>query len=604
MSHKHRIVEGGQLFMHRVRMFKQTMKLVMSISAVSIFLLLLILVFLKFDWHDCYIAIMYGWAQTKLSMKLLIPHSYAFIEFYTRDLTLMRAKSINFIHDPYVLQSVYGILATLKNGLYYSPLIVLCCFAGSTSFLGFFSKKQRSSLSSKQILRGHELVSHKELASNLKKQNMDSDLVLDTLPLLKGKETSHILITGTTGSGKTNCFHTLLPQIRKRGNSAVVFDTTGDLVSKYYREGRDIILNPLDLRSESWNIWEECDKQEDLESFVEAFIPNKPNSHDPFWDNASRRVLSTAISKTSRDRNLGYLYNMLTSVDMSSYHDFFEGTAAATYTDKEGGRTSISIRSALASHIDCFKHLVGSTKPDFSIRQWVNQDPKDQWLFVTAMPSQRQLLRPLMSAWMNTTINSLMTLNPDNHRRIWLIVDELPSLNNVPSLKMGLAEFRKYGGCIIAGFQSFPQLQEIYGSSSSMAMVDLFNTKLMFRTTDPSTSQWVSKIVGEAELAESQENLSFGANSIRDGVSLGRAEKVKQTVLASEVSNLPDLECLVKYPGNYPSCKMSLTYKSIPKAVESFIPKNEGSSEVVFPPTDLENKTSKVLTNQFRHYSF
>jgi type IV conjugative transfer system coupling protein TraD len=579
MSHKHRIVEGGQLFMHRVRMFKQTMKLVLSLSAVSILCLLSTLVFWKFDWYDCYMAIMYGWAHTKLSMKVFIPHSYSFIDFYRRDLTLMRVNSINFMSDPYVRHSVSGILETLKEGFYYSPLLVLFSFVGSTSFLGFFSKKQRSSLSSKEILRGHELVSSGELASILRKQDQESDLMLDTLPLVKGKETSHILITGTTGSGKTNCFHTLLPQIRKRGDSAIVFDTTGDLISKYYREGQDLVLNPLDARSQKWNIWEECGKPEDLESFAEAFVPQKANSHDPFWDNASRKILATAIAKTNDDRDIAALYHTLLSADLSSYHDFFEGTDAAAFADKEGGKTTLSIRSAMAAHIACFKYLIDDQGGNFSIRQWIKTDPQDQWLFITSTPGQRQLLRPLMSAWMNTTINSLMSLEPNERRRFWLMVDELPSLNNVPSLKTGLAEFRKYGGCILAGVQSFPQLNEVYGNSASQAMLDLFNTKLMFRTTDPVTSQWVSKTIGETEYAESQESLSFGANSIRDGVSLGRSEKIKQVILPSEVSNLPDLVCIVKYPGNYPSCRTTMTYKDIAKITPPFMERNKMEEE-------------------------
>ncbi len=413
----------------------------------------------------------------------------------------------------------------------------------------------------------------RELANTLFHQGLASDIKLDALPLVKNSETSHTLITGTTGSGKTNCFHTLLPQIRKRGDSSIVIDTTGDLISRYYREGRDLILNPLDERSQKWDLWEECLTAEELENFAEAFIPHKGKGHDPFWEIASRKILTTAIDMTKENRDMNELYHLLACSNIRTYHDFFEGTAAATFTDKEGGKTTISVRSNLVAQIACFEYLNNDSKEGFSIRKWLKTDPKDQWLFITSTTTQRQLLRPLMSAWVNTAVNSLMALEPDNTRRLWLVVDELPSLNNVPSLKTALAEFRKYGGCILVGLQSFPQLAEVYGDLVSKAMLDLFNTKIMFRTTDPSTSEWVSKVIGEVEYAESQENLSFGANSIRDGVSLGRAEKIKKTVLQSEVSLLRNLECYVKYPGDYPAARILMTYKNIFKTSLPFIEK-------------------------------
>ncbi|MGK3808192.1 type IV secretion system DNA-binding domain-containing protein, partial [Enterococcus faecium] len=66
--------------------------------------------------------------------------------------------------------------------------------------------------SKKKLERGNHIVSAKQMKGILTRANVDSDLCLDKLPLIRDKETSHILITGTTSSGKTNCFHTLLPQ--------------------------------------------------------------------------------------------------------------------------------------------------------------------------------------------------------------------------------------------------------------------------------------------------------------------------------------------------------------------------------------------------------
>ncbi len=144
--------------MHRVRMFKQTTKSVLTMSCISILILLLALVLWKYDWYDCYIAFMYGWAKVKLSLKAVIPNSYWHIDYYRRDLSLARVDSIQFMNDTYVKRTTAGLLMALKEVLYYSPLIVIASILGSASFFGFFSKRQRSSLSSKEILRGHDLA--------------------------------------------------------------------------------------------------------------------------------------------------------------------------------------------------------------------------------------------------------------------------------------------------------------------------------------------------------------------------------------------------------------------------------------------------------------
>ena len=40
------------------------------------------------------------------------------------------------------------------------------------------------------------------------------------------------------------------------------------------------------------------------------------------------------------------------------------------------------------------------------------------------------------------------------NKNVWIIVDELPSLEKIPKLKTALAEGRKYGGCVVAGLQN------------------------------------------------------------------------------------------------------------------------------------------------------
>ncbi len=92
-------------------------------------------------------------------------------------------------------------------------------------------------------------------------------------------------------------------------------------------------------------------------------------------------------------------------------------------------------------------------------------------------------------------------------------------------------------------------------------MLDLFNTKLFFRCTEPSSQGWISKVLGDKEEAEPTENISYGANSMRDGVSLSRQTRQKPFVLPAEFSQLKDLECYIKLSGDYPCTKLQMAYQ-------------------------------------------
>ncbi len=143
----------------------------------------------------------------------------------------------------------------------------------------------------------------------------------------------------------------------------------------------------------------------------------------------------------------------------------------------------MSIRASFLNQVQAFKLLTPTEQP-FSIRKWVSESPDGQWLIISAKPDQSETLLPLISGWIDTAINALMSEEPDPKRRLWFVLDELPALQKLPS-ETGMAEARKYGGCFLAGVQSFPQLINTYGQNQAQSVLDLFNTKIFFRNTDP-----------------------------------------------------------------------------------------------------------------------
>ncbi|MEY0256463.1 type IV secretion system DNA-binding domain-containing protein, partial [Morganella morganii] len=65
------------------------------------------------------------------------------------------------------------------------------------------------------------------------------------------------------------------------------------------------------------------------------------------------------------------------------------------------------------------------------------------------------------------------------------------------------------------------------------------------------------------------EQYSYGADTVRDGVSFSKQEDDKTLVSYSDIQKLPDLECYVTLPGDYPVVRMKMTYEKIrPVAAE------------------------------------
>lgn len=593
------ITQGGQVHIHQLRMLKQVViagVVVALISAAGCF-----------TWkaynlpkHDWRMASETWWARFMLISNSPVNHP-RLTQMYTPPFKGMSYKRscLNVLNDPLLKKTTQRMELTLKHiatqSLKFGGLMFLAVM-GLWFFMGRSHKKPEHQ-------RGNRLVPWQELKTLINETNQGSDLKIGELPLLKDKENSHTLITGTTGSGKTNAFHILLPQIRKRQNRAIVVDVTGDYVSRYYDPKTDIILNPLDTRSLAWNPWADCTLDSHYDVLAESFIQCKEGAKDPFWDNASRAIFKTALRKFAfqKEENIEQLTTFLLSASDREFFDFFEGTEAATFAFKNNDKTTQSIRSVLSSQIEGLRQL-DTSEEVFSIRDWVADVEQPGWLFITARADQRQTLTPLISAWVDMAINALMVLPENYDRRLWFVIDELAALQRLPRLSMGLAEGRKYGGCFLVGFQSKPQLEEIYGRNGAESMLDLFNTKLFFRCTEPSSQQWISKVLGDKEEAEPTENISYGANSTRDGVSLSRHTRQKPLVLPAEFSQLQDLECYVKLPGDYPCTKLQMAYqKSTVLKTEPFLLKPEKARVYRIPETaKAEIPEAKVPSEELK----
>jgi type IV conjugative transfer system coupling protein TraD len=384
-----------------------------------------------------------------------------------------------------------------------------------------------------------------------------SYIKVSTVPLVKGTETQHILITGGTGSGKTNCLHHILPQIRKNRHRAVIVDTTGTFVARYFREGKDYLLNPFDTRSVTWNPWAECKSKADIEDLAECFIPCSYSEHEDYWRNASRALFSSLMQKMELTKKTSDLTRWILFESLSKLCNYIQGTKGAAHIDINSEKTAASIRSVASSFLSCLEFLNDTDEP-FSIRDWLHNKNDESWLFLSCTTAERASIRPLLSCWFSIATRSLIQIAPDFDRRIWYIVDELPSLNKLKDLEVFLAEGRKYGGCALLALQSIAQLEAIYGRETAKIILGNCTTKIAFSEQDPETAGKISKSFGEREYKEYQEGLSYGAHEARDGVTLSLQTRSAPLISPTEIQSLKRNHAFLKLPENLPITKIKL----------------------------------------------
>jgi type IV conjugative transfer system coupling protein TraD len=550
-NHKH-FTRGGQIAFHNLRMLFQINKALLNVHCISWFVLFIFSVWYFISQEILIQTLSY---HVALFFKL-IGKEYVFTIPYPGGVYKQSVHALT--THPYYPMITQQCFKSLMKCVWISLSLSLC-FA---TFLSVYFIKKGKFQTKNQFIRGSVLEDSDVLKSQIIRNQEHSNITIDGFPLIKNSEVQHFLVHGTVGTGKSQLIMKLMDDLRKRGDRVIVYDKGCALTPLYFQQDTDVILNPFDERCPHWDMWLEAPRDSDFENMAESLIPMHGDS-DPFWVNAARTVFASVASRMrhDEDRSEEKLLKLLLTGEFEHLEKYLQGTPAATLVSGKIEKTAISIRSVITTYLKSLQSLSGLKKEEsssFSIRDYILNDNQSGWLFISSNGEQHKALKPLMSMWLAMASLTLLSLSENRTRRIWFICDELPSLHKLPLLGETIAEVRKFGGCFLLGMQSFAQLEKVYGRSGASEIFDLLNTRFFFRSPSADMARLVAGELGEEEIEESRENYSYGANSIRDGISLGNQRVTRPVVSYPQILELEDLNCFLRLPGQYPVTKLSL----------------------------------------------
>ena len=351
-------------------------------------------------------------------------------------------------------------------------------------------------------------------------------------------ESSHFLIMGDSGTGKSALIRQMLTQIEARGQTAIVYDPALEYTPQFYAPERgDAILNPLDARSPYWTPSDEWRHEAETLTLATSLFPDR-HHENAFFTEAPRRIFAHLLTLRPTPEQLAWWLCHEDEIDQR-----LAGTAYAAMIDRQAPAQRSGVLASLNMVADTLKLLPAERDASrrWSAATWANAWPHG-WLFLTSTPETRPRLVPLTSLWLDTLGLRLMNQGQPRPHPTWFVLDELASLQRLPQLHTAITENRKSNNPVVLGFQGRSQLETRYGHDAE-AMLSQPATKIFLRTSEPHAAKWIAETLGDIEI----ERLRESRSSARGGQqSYGLERQVEPLVMTSEITGLAPLRGFLK----------------------------------------------------------
>lgn len=382
-------------------------------------------------------------------------------------------------------------------------------------------------------------------------------LGLVSFPSVK-TETLHTVIEGATGSGKTQALKTLVATALERGDSVIAIDGGADLYKTFKDQVNDVSrFDLMDGHDLGWWPLNEIERRADWKQLAQGFLgEGKGDSAE--WIGMAKTLFADTMAGYSEacieedvTFSMENAFDLLTIAPPEALEPYVEGTAAAAIVGNSKGTGAI--RMSFLNSLAFFQYLP-KNRGTFSVRDWTRsamETNQQKALFVTYRERDLATAKNLLSFVAEMVISTAIDQG-ESDKKIWLIVDELAGLGEIPSLLNGAAKLRKTGMRLTVGIQDYDQIEDLYGRSRAASITNNLSNKMVLRSTSPQSAERLAKTLGDHKitmLTESKGTSSRALELASHNRTTNMSEKIENVVMPATIQGLPDLRAYVKMAG-------------------------------------------------------
>ncbi len=394
----------------------------------------------------------------------------------------------------------------------------------------------------------------------------------------------HVLLFAPTGAGKGVGF--VIPNLLYWDHSVVCHDIkmeNYELTSGYRQNvmgqacytwnpadpnGVTHCYNPLDWISEKpGQMVDDCQK------ICNLILPEQE-----FWQNEARSLMLgvmlylcavpekvTSFGEIVRTmRSDDVVYNLAVVLDTvgGRIHpvSYMNLASFLQKADKERSGCISTLNSGLELWSNPLIDTATATS-DFDIQQLKK---KKMTVYVGVTPDNLQRLEPLLKIFYQQSTDFLTRAmpGPEEKHGVMFLLDEFPSLGEMPQFKIGIAYFRGFKVKLFLIVQDTQQLKGIYEDAGMNSFLSNSYYRITFSANNIDTANMISQVIGNKTVKQVSKSSPSMFDTKKGGRSQSVSEGQRALLLPQEVINLPRDDQIILVESFCPiRCKKIFYYK-------------------------------------------
>lgn len=346
--------------------------------------------------------------------------------------------------------------------------------------------------------------------------------------------TSHFMVVGTTGSGKTLTIQLLMKEVLREigtgaNHRALIYDAKQDIASQIPAmgiPGKVFTLNPFDERCVAWDMAKDITEPTAALQAAVTLIPSDKNASQPFFvDSAQLLLYGVMLSfiRSGADWRFSDLIKTMQTVER--LQRVLAGCPDAKHImDRfsQSQDTLGEIMATVATKMTPYESIAAmwdraqEKGRQISLQEWVADRGKDNCVLILGNNERaRAAIDRINQVVFKRVAELLLDQSEDRAgtRRSWLFLDEIGEAGKLDGLTSLLTKGRSKGACVVLGFQDIDSLREVYGENISGVITSQCNCKAILRLESPRTAEWSSKLFGDYEAIETRRAEARGTST-------------------------------------------------------------------------------------------